>query len=95
LTQNIGAPPVVDDFYAAPRDVPETPGSLIHAEEFTRKIPTGARAWRILYTTTMGDGSAAVASGLVVAPANNAEPVPVVAWNHGTTGYAQKCAPSL
>ncbi|MBB5597933.1 hypothetical protein [Neomicrococcus lactis] len=85
-----GGAPVVDEFYAAPRDVPETPGSLIRAEEFTRKIPSGAKAWRILYTTTMGDGTAIVASGLVVAPENSSDPVQVIAWSHGTTGCAQK-----
>lgn len=86
--------PVVDDFYAAPRDVPAEPGTLIRAEAFTRSVPAGARGWRILYTTTRGDGEAAVASGIVVVPSSEG-PWPVVAWNHGTTGYARQCAPSL
>ena len=86
--------PVVDDFYAAPRTVPDEPGRLIRAEPFTRAVPTGAVGWRVLYTTTHGDDSPAVASGLVVAPASGADH-PVIAWHHGTTGYDRACAPSL
>ncbi len=87
--------PVVDDFYAAPRDVPDEPGQLIRAEAFSREVPADAQAWRILYTTTRGDGSAAVASALVVVPRVGAGDWPVIAWAHGTTGYAENCAPSL
>lgn len=88
------ASPVVDDFYAAPRDVPDEPGRLIRAEPFTRDVPPGALAWRILYTTTRGDGRAEVASGIVVVPEGDG-PWPVLDWAHGTTGFAQNCAPSL
>lgn len=87
--------PVVDDFYAAPRAVPDEPGQLIRSVPFTRGLPSNATAWRILYTTTRGDGSAAVASGLVVVPREGEGPWPVIDWTHGTTGYAQNCAPSL
>lgn len=87
--------PVVDAFYAPPRDVPNRPGELIRSEPFTTGVPDDARAWRILYTTTRGDGSAAVASGLVVVPAHGGGDWPVIDWAHGTTGYAQDCAPSL
>ncbi|UOE45664.1 lipase family protein [Agromyces larvae] len=90
-----GGSPVVDEFYAAPRDVPDEPGRLIRAEPFTRQVPDGALAWRILYTTTDLSGEAAVASGLVVVPAEGAGDWPVVDWAHGTTGVAQQCAPSL
>ncbi len=87
--------PVVDEFYAPPRDVPGEPGRLIRAEAFTRGVPDAARGWRILYTTTRGDGSAAVSSGLVVVPTEGEGPWPVVDWAHGTTGFAENCAPSL
>lgn len=90
-----GGSPVVDDFYAAPRDVPSEPGTLIRSEPFTRGVPDGARGWRILYTTTRGDGSAALSSGLVVVPEQGDGDWPVVEWTHGTTGYGQQCAPSL
>src|SRR5699024_8625177 len=65
----VGGSPVVDAFYAPPRDVPDEPGLLIRAEPFTREVPEGAEGWRILYTTTRGNGSPAVASGLVIVPA--------------------------
>lgn len=90
-----GNAPVVDEFYAAPRTVPDEPGALIRYETFTRGVPEGAVAWRMLYTTTKGDGTPTVASGLVVVPAQGAGGWPVINWNHGTTGFAQQCAPSL
>lgn len=87
--------PVVDLFYAPPRDVPAQAGQLIRFEPFGRGVPEGAQAWRILYTTTDGDGDPAVASGLVVTPRDGAGDWPVINWLHGTTGFAEQCAPSL
>lgn len=88
--------PQVDAFYTAPADLPAEPGVLLRAEPFTRAVPDNATAWRILYTTTRDTGEPAVASGLVMVPKDAAaEPLPVIAWAHGTTGYAQHCAPSL
>lgn len=87
--------PSVDDFYSAPKNIPASPGVLIRSAPFTREVPADARAWRILYSTTRGDGSPAVASALVVVPKNGAGRWPVIDWDHGTTGYAQACAPSL
>ena len=84
-----------DAFYDPPDDVPSAPGQLLRSEPFTSdEIPDGARAWRILYTTTRDEGRPAVASGLVVAP-DSASPSPVVAWAHGTTGVVSGCAPSV
>ncbi len=91
----IEAAPMVDDFYAAPSELPDEPGQLVRAERFDRGVPDGARGWRILYTTTRGDGSAAVASGLVVVPTQGDGRWLVIDWAHGTTGFAQHCAPSL
>lgn len=89
-------PAVADAFYKAPEQVPAEPGMLLRTEPMSRAIPAAARAWRILYTTTRADGVPALASGLVVAPANPpAGPRPVIAWAHGTTGVDQSCAPSL
>jgi alpha-beta hydrolase superfamily lysophospholipase len=85
-----------DAFYTPPRDVPATPGALVRSEPFGRAVPKGARAWRILYTTTRDDRTRAVATALVVAPTAPAtRPRPVIAWAHGTTGFATRCAPSL
>lgn len=90
------ASPKPDAFYTAPDSVPDTPGQLLRVESFDRDIPENAQAWRILYTTTRDDGQAAVASALVIAPtAASDTPRPVVAWAHGTTGFAPGCAPSV
>lgn len=91
------AAPQVDAFYDPPASVPDEPGRLVRAEPFTRQIPDGATAWRILYTTTRDEGEPAVASGIVVVPdalRDDAAP-PVIAWAHGTTGSARGCAPSV
>ena len=88
--------PVPDDFYAAPEDVPAEPGALLRTEDFERAIPEGAQAWRILHTTTALGEEPALASAIVVVPDGAGEdPLPVVAWAHGTTGVAEGCAPSL
>lgn len=88
--------PTPDGFYAAPASVPSEPGRLIRAEPYTREIPKGASAWRILYTTTRDEGEPAVASGLVVLPTELAgDGIPVIAWAHGTTGAAPGCAPTV
>ena len=85
-----------DVFYSAPLPSPSTPGQLLRVEAFGREIPAGARGLRILYTTTRGDGTAALASAIVLAPKSTpSDPMPVIAWTHGTTGVAQGCAPSL
>lgn len=86
--------PTPDAFYTPPADVPDQPGVLLRAEPFTRAIPDGATAWRILYTTTRDEGVPAISSGLVVVPDGIDDP-PTIAWAHGTTGAAESCAPTL
>jgi uncharacterized membrane protein HdeD (DUF308 family) len=88
--------PKPDAFYTPPQNVPARPGVLLRSDTFTTGIPGDARAWRILYTTTTAAGRPAVASGVVVVAKDAlASPRPVIAWAHGTTGFASKCAPSL
>jgi pimeloyl-ACP methyl ester carboxylesterase len=85
-----------DAFYTPPRTVPHRPGALLRTEVFTRGIPKDWHAWRILYTTTRDDNVPAVASAVVIASDHlPAGPRPVIAWAHGTTGVATRCAPSL
>jgi uncharacterized membrane protein HdeD (DUF308 family) len=86
--------PTVDAFYEPTTDLPDEPGRLVRSQRFTRKVPAGASARRILYTTTGRDGKTEQASGLVVWPDTAKGPLPVILWTHGTTGVATKCAPS-
>lgn len=88
--------PTPDAFYTPPSHMPSEPGRLLLSEPFTRGIPDGAQAYRVLYTPTLDDGEPAVASGIVIAAEDLPPgPRPVIAWAHGTTGVAEGCAPSL
>lgn len=88
--------PVVDAFYDPPDDVLPGHGRLIRSDVFAGDAPANGAVSRILYTTEDALGRAAVASALVIAPAETVPgPRPVVLWNHGTTGVARGCAPSL
>jgi alpha-beta hydrolase superfamily lysophospholipase len=83
-------------FYTAPADLPAgAPGTIVRSEPVSGV--TGARTWRILYTSTDPDGGQIAVSGVVVAPNGDVPDGgrPIVAWAHGTTGIASRCAPSL
>ncbi|NYI99637.1 pimeloyl-ACP methyl ester carboxylesterase [Nocardioides thalensis] len=58
--------------------------------------PPGTLAWRVEYYTTTPDGGPTSSSGLVLVPPGPAPAGgwPVVAWDHGTTGIDDGCAPS-
>ncbi|MEV5072085.1 DUF308 domain-containing protein [Microbacterium sp. LMI12-1-1.1] len=87
---------VVDAFYDPPAVVPYEHGQLIRTDDFSGQKPSGAEVMRILYTTRDANGQPAVASALVIVPQQAPPgPRPVVVWNHGTTGVARGCAPSL
>jgi alpha-beta hydrolase superfamily lysophospholipase len=86
--------------YAVPKDLPtKAPGTLIS----TRDAPTQARllgaqrAWQILYHSTDLAGRDTAVSGLVLVPPGQppAGGWPLVAWAHGTSGLADRCAPSI
>jgi len=84
-----------DSFYIPPTDQPGDAGELIRWEPVDAAwVPSGAEAWRILYTTADVDGRPAVASGLVIAP-KGASAAPVIAWAHATSGIDPASAPSL
>jgi pimeloyl-ACP methyl ester carboxylesterase len=88
--------PVVDAFYDPPAVVPYEHGRLIRVSDFPGQEPPGAQVHRILYTTRDAVGQPAVASALVIVPDQTPPGArPVIAWNHGTTGVARGCAPSL
>lgn len=86
----------VSDFYAWSGEVPATPGKLLRVQPYRGEVPADATAFRILYATTYSDGTPALASAVVAIP--TAAPDgdrTVLAWQHGTTGVAQACAPSV
>ena len=88
--------PAPGNFYASPANLPGEPGQLLRSEPLTRGVPQGARAWKILYTSTGGDGSPSVVSGTVLAPLHPADgDAPLLSIAHGTTGVSRPCAPSL
>jgi pimeloyl-ACP methyl ester carboxylesterase len=88
--------PSVPDFYDPPADISATPGTVLRSEPFDVGMPTGSKAWRVLYASTDPDGRPIAVSGLVIAPEDPPDgPRPVLAWSHGTTGIARPCAPSL
>jgi pimeloyl-ACP methyl ester carboxylesterase len=70
------------------------PGSLVSRTPIA--APTGAKAWRVTYRSEAVDGRAVTVSGIVVAPEDTGPKGgrTVVTWAHGTTGVADRCAPS-
>ncbi|WP_430593210.1 lipase family protein [Humidisolicoccus flavus] len=86
----------VDDFYAWSEAIPETPGQVLRVGEYEGELPAGADAVRVLYSTSYSDGSPALASAVVAYPTvASAAPRIVLAWQHGTTGVAPWCGPSV
>ncbi len=71
-------------------------GELISAEPVV-ETPSGMQAWRVAYWTTNGGGKLIRVTGMVAAPREAIPPKPrdVLAWTHGTSGVATRCAPSL
>jgi acetyl esterase/lipase len=70
-------------------------GALISAQPVAQ-APAGTQAWRIRYWTTDDRHRPLAATGMVVAPRGTASSSrKVLAWAHGTSGVATRCAPSL
>lgn len=70
-----------------------TPGTLISSEDQPTSI-TGARAWRIRYSSRDVNGVAHEVTGLVIAPAAAGTDRPILTWCHGTTGLGDAACPS-
>lgn len=90
----------VSAFYNWASPVPAQPGRLLRTEALAAPgLPShAARGMRILYSSTsgVGRGLPVTVSGVLLLP-KGAPPAagwPVVAWLHGTTGFADVCAPS-
>jgi pimeloyl-ACP methyl ester carboxylesterase len=80
---------------AAPARAALTPGTVVVAVTATLppELATLATGKRITYVSTAINGSAITATGLVLTP-KTGKKNKVVAWSHGTTGLADRCAPS-
>lgn len=87
--------PTGDAFYRGPDPRPrQAPGTLVWSSAID--APPGARAWKVLYHSESLRGKDIVVSGVVVVP-DGSKPAagrPVVTYAHGTTGTADRCAPS-
>jgi Secretory lipase len=85
-------------FYTVPGPLPPgPPGALIRAVPIAGpSVLPDSRAWAILYHSRDVDGRDVAVSGVVVAPPGAAPPGgrPVVVWGHGSSGLADRCAPS-
>ncbi len=85
----------VDEFNRAPDPLPRgAAGDVVRAMEID--APAGTTGLRIMYLTTDADDDLRAATGTVYVPEGDAPEGgwPVVAWAHGTSGLAAKCAPS-
>lgn len=85
-------------FYHPPESrIPGDPGSVIWARPLSGEAALpGADNWLVLYRSETPHGEIVPVSGTVAVP--HGEPPeggwPVMTWTHGTTGNADKCAPS-
>jgi Secretory lipase len=87
-----------DGLYAVPDPLPPgRPGELIRSVSIagSPQVP-GSRAWAVLYHSRSFDGHDVAVSGTVSAPPGPAPAGgrPVLAWGHGSSGLADRCAPS-
>ena len=90
----------ITKFYNVPDPFPAgKPGALVRSEEIEQyDIPYSVSAVRILYHSRSASGEDVAASGVVLFPFDKKPPAggwPVIAWAHGSTGVARRCAPSL
>lgn len=71
------------------------PGSIISSTRLSTS-PPGAIGYRIVYQSRAVDDRPIAVSGLAYIPTGKAPKNgwPVLSWAHGTTGLADKCAPS-
>jgi pimeloyl-ACP methyl ester carboxylesterase len=91
--------PAGAQFYSAPSKLAKgAHGSLVWARTFTggERLKGGAKDVLVLYRSTGVDGKSVAVSGDVAIPRGKAPKGgwPVISWAHGTTGIADKCAPS-
>jgi len=85
-------------FYTPPKKTPKAHGKLIWARKAGGVVPLKSGAWtkNVLYTSVSPQGKRVAVSGSVTVPKGKAPKGgwPVITYGHGTTGIADKCAPS-
>ncbi|MEU4313735.1 lipase family protein [Nocardia sp. NPDC024068] len=81
-----------------PHPGPAHGGKLLTSQPLTTTaaLPSAARTELITYMSSDAHGRPIVVSGTVAVPSSPPPPSgwPVISWAHGTTGYADPCAPS-
>lgn len=86
---------VSNDPYPVPSPLPAgKPGALISSDKLT--LPVSGSSYRVLYHSKAVDGRDIAVSGVVFVPPGTPPKGgwPLVSFAHGTTGIADKCAPS-
>lgn len=67
----------------------------IHWMQEREDAPQGSRGWNVVYASEIQDGDLAYVSGEIYVPkAKRGGDLPVILWNHETTGVTDACAPS-
>jgi pimeloyl-ACP methyl ester carboxylesterase len=86
--------PAGDAFYQPPQPSGNAhPGGLIWSRAID--APDNSQGFAFLYWSTGLDGKLTAVSAVLFAPKTRfPEPVPILAWAHGTFGMADACAPS-
>ena len=86
-----------DGFYETKPDAAAA-GTLLRSERFTQwQLPEGVTGTRIIYDSRSASGRPVAASAAVLTPPGPPprDGWPVIAWAHGTSGVAARCAPTL
>lgn len=93
--------PSLTAFYTPPATVPSTPGTVIRTQSFSPKsvglLPFNGTGVRVMFSSTDALGRPIAVTGAILLP--NARwwgsgARPVVAYDTGTVGMADRCAPS-
>ena len=83
-------------FYTPPRTLTGKHGDVIWSRTVRSSLTKAQRTTLVLYRSTAPDGKAIAVSGTVTIPKGDPPPGgwPVISWAHGTTGIADRCAPT-
>jgi len=85
-------------FYNPPKKTPKQHGRMIWVRKSTGVVPLASARWtrNVLYTSKTSLGKRTAVSGSISVPKGKAPKGgwPIISYGHGTTGIADKCAPS-